>query len=391
MININGLDGDQRRELPAGYLVPLHAERRPEIPRRAVRFPRPRPEPGSKDRRPRLREAPTATRPPGEDHGREIRWHDQRKTPIPRVPWTNPKNRTCPRSGRSAGSASGKPRRAHLRRPRLPRHRRPRTEDRTFIRKRGAWIGFTRMLGTSSRDPATWMTYGLVGYFAFMETVLGPIMPFLRTELGLDYTTASLHFSAFALGAVLLGLFGDRILGRWGRLASLWGGAFGMTAGAVLLISVPSALGHRPRGVRHGPLRRPGARHLPGAALRQARGVRRPSPSPSRTSRRARAPYRPPPRRRVRRLWPRLAGRARLARGGPHPARHRFLPQAPRPSAQSGGERRRGRRPRPVPALLGVLGARDAGRGLGVVRRPTGGRISWPTERASPARPRPPP
>ena len=84
------------------------------------------------------------------------------------------------------------------------------------------------------------MTYGLVGYFAFMETVLGPIMPFLRTELGLDYTTASLHFSAFALGAVLLGIFGDRVSGRWGRLASLWGGALAMTGGVVFLVSVPS-------------------------------------------------------------------------------------------------------------------------------------------------------
>jgi fucose permease len=97
-----------------------------------------------------------------------------------------------------------------------------------------------------ARDSATWMTYGLVGYFAFMETVLGPIMPFLRKELGLDYTTASLHFSAFALGAVLLGLFGDRLSGRWGRLASLWGGAFAMAAGSVLLIVVPSPWGTVP-------------------------------------------------------------------------------------------------------------------------------------------------
>jgi fucose permease len=97
-----------------------------------------------------------------------------------------------------------------------------------------------------ARDSATWMTYGLVGYFAFMETVLGPIMPFLRKELGLDYTTASLHFSAFALGAVLLGLFGDRISGRWGRLASLWGGAFAMAAGSVFLILVPSPRGTVP-------------------------------------------------------------------------------------------------------------------------------------------------
>jgi MFS family permease len=90
------------------------------------------------------------------------------------------------------------------------------------------------------------MTYGLVGYFAFMETVLGPVMPFLRTELDLDYTKASLHFSAFALGSVLLGLFGDRVVGRFGRRASLWGGAFGMAAGAVILISSPTAFGTIP-------------------------------------------------------------------------------------------------------------------------------------------------
>jgi fucose permease len=97
-----------------------------------------------------------------------------------------------------------------------------------------------------ARDSATWMTYGLVGFFAFMETVLGPIMPFLRRELDLGYAAASLHFGAFALGAVLLGFFGDRIVGRWGRRASLWGGAFGMAAGALLLISSPIAWGTVP-------------------------------------------------------------------------------------------------------------------------------------------------
>jgi predicted MFS family arabinose efflux permease len=90
------------------------------------------------------------------------------------------------------------------------------------------------------------MTYGLVGYFAFMETVLGPIMPFLRTELGIGYTTASLHFSAFALGAVLLGLFGDRLSAWWGRLISLWGGALGMGVGAAFLLSIPSPWGTVP-------------------------------------------------------------------------------------------------------------------------------------------------
>src|SRR5215210_1000275 len=90
------------------------------------------------------------------------------------------------------------------------------------------------------------MTYGLVGFFAFMETVLGPIMPFLRRELDLGYSAASLHFSAFALGAVLLGFFGDRLVGRWGRRAALWSGAFGVAAGALVLVSSPSVAGTVP-------------------------------------------------------------------------------------------------------------------------------------------------
>jgi fucose permease len=100
--------------------------------------------------------------------------------------------------------------------------------------------------GGFARDQATWAAYGLVGYFAFMETVLGPAMPFLRGELGLGYAVASLHFSAFALGAVLLGFFGDRVVGRWGRHAGLWGGAAGMAAGGGLLISSPGAWGTVP-------------------------------------------------------------------------------------------------------------------------------------------------
>ena len=89
------------------------------------------------------------------------------------------------------------------------------------------------------RHPLTWATYGLVGYFAYLETVLGPLMPFLRAEHGFGYTVASLHFSAFALGGVLVGFFGDRVSGRWGRRASLWGGGAGMAAGALLLAVSP--------------------------------------------------------------------------------------------------------------------------------------------------------
>jgi len=93
------------------------------------------------------------------------------------------------------------------------------------------------------RHPLTWATYALVGYFAYLETVLGPLMPFLRAEQGFSYTVASLHFSAFALGTVPVGLLGDRLTERWGRRASLWGGGAGMAAGALLLTASPVTVG----------------------------------------------------------------------------------------------------------------------------------------------------
>jgi fucose permease len=97
--------------------------------------------------------------------------------------------------------------------------------------------------GRFVRHPLTWATYALVGYFAYLETVLGPLMPFLRAEHGFSYTVASLHFSAFALGAMPVGFFGDRATGRWGRRAGLWGGGAGMAAGALLLMASPVTVG----------------------------------------------------------------------------------------------------------------------------------------------------
>ncbi len=94
-----------------------------------------------------------------------------------------------------------------------------------------------------TRYRVTWATYGLVGYFAYLETVLGPLMPFLRAEMGLSYTVASLHFSAFAMGGVLVGLIGERVEGRWGRTTALWGGAAGMATGALLLALASAAPG----------------------------------------------------------------------------------------------------------------------------------------------------
>jgi MFS family permease len=96
---------------------------------------------------------------------------------------------------------------------------------------------------TFTRYRVTWATYGLVGYFAYLETVLGPLMPFLRAEQNLSYTVASLHFSAFASGGVLIGVIGERFESRWGRSATLWGGGAHMAAGALLLTAASAAPG----------------------------------------------------------------------------------------------------------------------------------------------------
>lgn len=60
-------------------------------------------------------------------------------------------------------------------------------------------------------------------------------MPFLRAELGISYTMASLHFSAFSLGVLPAGLLGDRLSGAFGRRRMIWGGGAGMATGAMLL------------------------------------------------------------------------------------------------------------------------------------------------------------
>ena len=51
----------------------------------------------------------------------------------------------------------------------------------------------------------------------YLLSGLGLLMPSLREELGLSYTIASLHFSAFAGGMILAGLIGNLVVRRYGR------------------------------------------------------------------------------------------------------------------------------------------------------------------------------
>lgn len=85
------------------------------------------------------------------------------------------------------------------------------------------------------RDRFTWLAYLMLGYYAYLQAANGPLMPFLRADLGINYATGGLHFSAFAGGMITTGLTADRVTGWLGRRRAFWGGAAGMAAGAILL------------------------------------------------------------------------------------------------------------------------------------------------------------
>ena len=92
-----------------------------------------------------------------------------------------------------------------------------------------------------TRVRATWGMYAALALFAFLETVIGPSVPFIREKLGLGYTVTSLHFSAFAVGGIIVGFASDRLVGRFGRRPLLWGGLAGMAGGAAIVALAPSA------------------------------------------------------------------------------------------------------------------------------------------------------
>ena len=85
------------------------------------------------------------------------------------------------------------------------------------------------------RDRLTWLAYIMLAYIGFTQSMLGPLMPFLRSELRLNYTLGGFLPAALAIGLILSGLSGDRIAHRWSRGVVFWSGAVGLAISAVLL------------------------------------------------------------------------------------------------------------------------------------------------------------
>lgn len=93
------------------------------------------------------------------------------------------------------------------------------------------------MTASFHRTRMTWLAYILLALYGYFLNILGPITPFLNDEFDLSYTVSSLHFSAFAVGILLVGLGGHVLIRRVGRVRALAIGALGLGLGALLLVA----------------------------------------------------------------------------------------------------------------------------------------------------------
>ncbi|WP_119066892.1 MFS transporter [Aggregatilinea lenta] len=86
-----------------------------------------------------------------------------------------------------------------------------------------------------TRDRFTWLAYLMLAFFSYLQAIVGPLMPFLRDELHLNYSEGALHSSALAIGMIMSGFLADGAVRRWGRWRVFWGGGAGMALGALIL------------------------------------------------------------------------------------------------------------------------------------------------------------
>ena len=98
------------------------------------------------------------------------------------------------------------------------------------------------MSQTFHRDRLTWLAYLSLAFYGYLLNVLGPITPFLKDELRLSYTVSSFHFTAFAMGILLVGVGGHLPIQRLGRQRALWLGLLGMGLSVFLLLAGREAM-----------------------------------------------------------------------------------------------------------------------------------------------------
>ncbi|MBX3075052.1 MFS transporter [Candidatus Obscuribacterales bacterium] len=86
------------------------------------------------------------------------------------------------------------------------------------------------------RDKTTWIGYLLIGTYCLTLSSMSPVVPYLRDELHLNYTVSSLHFSAWALGGITAGSFGNIIIRKLGCSRAIWTCAAGLCTAVIVLL-----------------------------------------------------------------------------------------------------------------------------------------------------------
>ncbi|HEY2318010.1 MAG TPA: MFS transporter [Solirubrobacteraceae bacterium] len=77
------------------------------------------------------------------------------------------------------------------------------------------------------RDSFTWTAFGALFAFGYLNALLGPSLPYLRSAEGIPYLVGALHQVAFALGGGLAGAIAARDRVTLGRQAVIAGGLMG--------------------------------------------------------------------------------------------------------------------------------------------------------------------
>jgi MFS family permease len=102
---------------------------------------------------------------------------------------------------------------------------------------------------TYRRDEFTWTAFGALFAFGYLNAVLGPALPYIRSAEGISYILGALHQVAFAIGGGLAGVLSARDALPFGRrtviAAGLGGGALAALAvgyGAAAPITIAGAL-----------------------------------------------------------------------------------------------------------------------------------------------------
>src|SRR6267154_2102288 len=110
------------------------------------------------------------------------------------------------------------------------------------------------------RTRLTWYAYLLSGFFTFIISIQGNIIPCLRDELRLSYATVSLHPSALAAGMMATGLLTERVLAAIGRRRTCLLGVAGVIGGLLLAaIFIRDAMPEAPNRSLRGSERVPAA------------------------------------------------------------------------------------------------------------------------------------